>query len=46
MTLTSRKDRTTALAERIGCLLQTRNEIDDKLYVMRAELTELVGDTD
>lgn len=46
MTLTSRKDRAAALAERIGHLIQVRNEIDDKLYVMRAELAETISNHD
>ena len=42
MTLTSRKDRAAALAERIGHLWKERQIIEDKLFVMRAELEEIV----
>lgn len=46
MTLTDRKDRASALAERIGHLVQERQILDDRLRIMREELREIVGDGD
>ena len=43
MTLTERKDRATALAERIEHLVKERNILDDRLWIMREELKVLTG---
>ena len=41
MTLTDSKNRAAALADRIGHLMQERQIMDDRLWIMREELREI-----